>query len=619
MADHAIHGRVVARRYHGKTLSFCTLLVRHEAPNGLDLTAYSDKSRIHDDQGLPVPVCFDAVHLAAPEDPWLPFPAGKRDIGHGDEIHVVVHPTTNKHGRPQLLVTHWRLPSLQSSGTVRRHIVPNKDSPLDASAQDVIAEQRQQLESRLAKAAVILHHFVSLPKHRLHPLPARLAWATAALPGAAIVFCCGILSHQERISLPTAVMILSTSLTLLATQRAWSPKVLSRLPPLPEATISMPNDVCRLFATVPSGFQDVAAGELIEKVQATDIELLDGKVVFSVPRSAMSSLRHLRSIEKLYVLLLKASDLLASPHVLGQLEYDVPAVLPGELVEQALATWQAFHDHPTRPSTFRVTLRLGGVSPVAQMDASQALAAGFASRFCLVPELKAFDVEVFAHVQYPPPYTTGNMLLGLALLRRTMAFDEFGAHVGHGVSATGRQMSTTTLRPTIAYNLLRLAHPERSAVLVDPMCGCGTIPEMAAKHFAGQLFCLAGDYADAAVARAAHNAALATAANPNVLLDVVQWDCRRLPVRRDFVDALVTDMPFGKRIGSHAKNNQSYPEILHEFCRITAKGSGTAVLLTTERELMAKQLTRYKTWLGHRNGTVNVGGLDAKCFQLSYL
>ncbi|KDO31054.1 hypothetical protein SPRG_19582 [Saprolegnia parasitica CBS 223.65] len=580
-----IQGRVVARRYHGKTLSFCTLLVRHTS--SLDLATYKDHTAVNDETGLPVQVCFEATRLEPVVAPWLAFPAAKRAIVHSDEVLVDVMPHVNAHGRAQLLVLRWRF--LDTDGVV-----------------DPVTAQHDLLESRLAKASAILHHFVALPK-RLHPIPARLSWFKTALPGAAVALCCGILSHQDRIALPTAAAILSTSWTLLATQDVWAQRMLPQLPPLPEAEMAVDAEVCRLFATVPGGFQDVAAGELIEKVDAFDIELLEGKVVFSIPLAALPRLRSLRSIEKLYVLLLKASDLLASAHVLGQLQHDVPAVVPRALLEHALDVYQAFHNLDRRAQTFRVTLRLSGVAPMSQLELAQALAAGMPRRFHLSPELKGFDVEIFSHVQYPPPYTSGSMLLGLSLLRRTMAFDELGAHVGNGVSATGRQLSLTTLRPTIA------------TILVDPMCGCGTIPEMAAKHFSGQLVCIAGDYADAAIERAAHNAALASAANPNLFLDVVQWDCRRLPIRRDFVDALVTDMPFGKRIGSHAKNNGSYPEILHEFCRVTKKGTGHAVLLTTERELLAKQLGRYKTWIAHRQATVNVGGLDAKCFHLSYL
>lgn len=34
----------------------------------------------------------------------------------------------------------------------------------------------------------------------------------------------------------------------------------------------------------------------------------------------------------------------------------------------------------------------------------------------------------------------------------------------------------TTLRATVCYNLLRLAHPNPGDIIIDPMCGSGSIP-----------------------------------------------------------------------------------------------------------------------------------------------
>lgn len=34
----------------------------------------------------------------------------------------------------------------------------------------------------------------------------------------------------------------------------------------------------------------------------------------------------------------------------------------------------------------------------------------------------------------------------------------------------------TTLRATVSYNLLRLAHPNPGDIIIDPMCGSGSIP-----------------------------------------------------------------------------------------------------------------------------------------------
>ena len=51
-------------------------------------------------------------------------------------------------------------------------------------------------------------------------------------------------------------------------------------------------------------------------------------------------------------------------------------------------------------------------------------------------------------------------------------------------------------------------------------------------------------------------------------VDVVLWDARRLPLRADCVDAVVTDMPFGKKHGSRTGNMALYPAVLQQIHRV---------------------------------------------------
>lgn len=46
--------------------------------------------------------------------------------------------------------------------------------------------------------------------------------------------------------------------------------------------------------------------------------------------------------------------------------------------------------------------------------------------------------------------------------------------------------------------------------------------------------------------------------------EVVQWDVTSLPLRDACVDAVVTDLPFGKRVGSRLENRELYPAALRE-------------------------------------------------------
>jgi hypothetical protein len=76
------------------------------------------------------------------------------------------------------------------------------------------------------------------------------------------------------------------------------------------------------------------------------------------------------------------------------------------------------------------------------------------------------------------------------------------------------------------------------------------------------VFCLAGDSSSVAVSKTAHNAMLfdknrkmgSTPSFCAPCLDIVRWDCTRLPLRDGIITKIVTDMPFGKRSGTRKAN-----------------------------------------------------------------
>ena len=87
------------------------------------------------------------------------------------------------------------------------------------------------------------------------------------------------------------------------------------------------------------------------------------------------------------------------------------------------------------------------------------------------------------------------------------------------------------------------------------------------------------------------------------------WDATRLPFADGGVDAILSDLPFGRRCGNASVNDQLYVQLLLEFYRVlspaasTEKGpldsarstrksppTGRCVLLTIERKLMITAL-----------------------------
>ncbi len=101
----------------------------------------------------------------------------------------------------------------------------------------------------------------------------------------------------------------------------------------------------------------------------------------------------------------------------------------------------------------------------------------------------------------------------------------------------------TTLRATICSSLLRLAEVRPGDVVVDPMCGGGSIPLEGALAYS-QGFHLGGDVHEKAFSRAGDNvAALREERGGKCLpVDVVQWDVTKIPLRDNSVDVFVTDL-----------------------------------------------------------------------------
>lgn len=73
-----------------------------------------------------------------------------------------------------------------------------------------------------------------------------------------------------------------------------------------------------------------------------------------------------------------------------------------------------------------------------------------------------------------------------------------------------------------------------------------------------------------------------------MVVDVAQWDATRLPLRSQCVDVVVSDLPFGKRLGRKADNRVLYYHSLVELARVTKLKTGRAVLLTTDTNSMIK-------------------------------
>jgi SAM-dependent methyltransferase len=137
--------------------------------------------------------------------------------------------------------------------------------------------------------------------------------------------------------------------------------------------------------------------------------------------------------------------------------------------------------------------------------------------------------------------------------------------------------------PVIAALVAQLLKVRPGDVVYDPFCGAGTLlVEVAALDLGTVL--LGSDVSRPALAEAVANR---SALQQSVLL--FRADAGRLPVAADSVDRLVSNLPFGKRVGSHSVNVKLYPAFLAELSRVL-RVDGRAVLLTDDKNLLRRSV-----------------------------
>ena len=192
--------------------------------------------------------------------------------------------------------------------------------------------------------------------------------------------------------------------------------------------------------------------------------------------------------------------------------------------------------------------------------------------------MKEFDIEIVITIDINQIY------VGIGLTRKSL----FRRNIKH--------FGPTTLRATICASMLQLANIQPGEIVVDPMCGGGSIPIEGAIAF-NRAFHIGGDNHEKAVYRSSENFHFLSKSLPETTGvttsqslpgDILQWDVTKIPLRDNSVDVFVTDLPFGKRSGSKADNRVLYPKIMNAMARVVKPSTGRAILLTQDKTSMFK-------------------------------
>jgi 23S rRNA G2445 N2-methylase RlmL len=167
------------------------------------------------------------------------------------------------------------------------------------------------------------------------------------------------------------------------------------------------------------------------------------------------------------------------------------------------------------------------------------------------------------------------------------------------------------LNAGVAYAMAMLSQPRPDHVVLNVACGSGTllVERLACAPASRAIGC---DVDAAALRWAAQNV---RAAGYDGVVELHRWDARALPLPDASVDAVLADLPFGHRVGSHGDNCTLYPAILEEAARVARTGA-RFVLLTPEVRRMGAVLRNVPQWKLEEALPVSLRRTQARVFVL---
>jgi 23S rRNA G2445 N2-methylase RlmL len=205
------------------------------------------------------------------------------------------------------------------------------------------------------------------------------------------------------------------------------------------------------------------------------------------------------------------------------------------------------------------------------------------------------DVEIWAN------------LIGLDFICGLRLSDATMRHRGYKTAHI-----TASLRPSVAASMVWLTEPQAGDVFLDPMCGAGTLLVERGLIERHRLL-LGGDLHEDALSAATEN--IGPKHKPRQLF---KWDAGRLPLAPRSVDKIATNLPFGKKVGSHEENVALYRTFFREADRVL-RPNGRAVVLSSETGLLKGSIHRTRNLRIVKSYSVTILGQKAGIYQIERL
>jgi len=349
-----------------------------------------------------------------------------------------------------------------------------------------------------------------------------------------------------------------------------------------------PQELPACYALVHPGLETVAADEIVRDLGGEIKKTSRGVIVFRVPVIDEDLLK-LRTVEDVFLLAWGTDALTYRAADLKQIR---------AWTAQYKRWPQLFEIHRAmRPKikgkpTYHLVAQMQGKHVYMRADAGKAISRGLDEK--IPPTFERVDEDAYLEIWLTIRGSMG--ICGVRLSDRSMRHRTYKS-----------EHMPASLRPTLAAAMVRLADAHHGQIVLDPMCGAGTILAeqiaMSKAKRTGFISVWGGDIEQEAI-RAAY-ANLQSVGPTNF----TRWDATRLPIASESIDRIVSNPPFGRQLSTPEAIVPLYREMIREADRVLKPG-GKAVYLVSEMEVL-RDAIHPTTWQATRQMKVQVLGQPA--------
>ncbi len=347
----------------------------------------------------------------------------------------------------------------------------------------------------------------------------------------------------------------------------------------------------KVILTAAPGTEDIVMLELKEKIKNAKVLQLSfgfqGRILIEVQKKEFKKLFKMKSIHNIIEFIAKRN--IASNNT-GLKDI-----------------YEFIHSINFKPwlknvKTFRITSQRYGEHEFTSIDVQKVAGQAMLEKY---PELRVdlenFDLNVKVDVYGNTCY------VGILHTRNSLHFRDWRVY-NHPAS----------LKPTLAYALIKIASIKKNETVLDPMCGGGTILIEAALEYGKKAKYFGIDISKKYLEGAKKNARKAGVAS---LIKFKQGDCRKLEeyFEEKSVNKIITNPPYGVRMGGDAKKVLSlYRKFLESSHKVLAD-DGRIVILTLRAGSFRHLILKQKLFVIEHERVVLHGNLYPHVFVLKKL